>query len=146
MARWYFDTSVLVAAAVQQHPHNSRAMIAIEALIDGKHRGYMSTHSLTEVYSVLTRTPFQPPVHPTEALKAIENQILSSMALISLDESEYIEVVRRAAGLGWIGGRIHDVIHLKCALKMKCDRIYTFNLRDFRAIAPTELADKIVAP
>ena len=95
---------------------------------------------------MLTRTPFQPPVHPADALKAIEEQILSSMALISLDEGEYIDVVRRAAGLGWIGGRIHDVIHLKCASKMKCDRIYTFNLRDFRAIAPTELADKIAAP
>ena len=46
----------------------------------------------------------------------------------------------------WIGGRIHHVIHLRCAAKMKCDRIYTFNLRDFRAIAPMELADKISAP
>ena len=60
---------------------------------------------------------------------------------------EYIDVVRRAADAGWIGGRIHDVIHMQCAAKMKCDRIYTFNLRDFRAIAPPQhLADKIFAP
>ena len=68
------------------------------------------------------------------------------MTLVSLDESEYIDVVRRAASEGWIGGRIHDAIHIQCAVKMKCDRVYTFNLRDFRAIAPASLADKISAP
>jgi len=146
MARWYFDTSVLVAAAIDRHAHNSRAMSMLEALHDGKHRGYTSAHSLTEVYSVLTRTPFKPPVHPVEALKAIEDQILSSVTLVSLDETEYIDVVRRVAQEGWIGGRIHDVIHLQCAAKMKCDRVYTFNVRDFRAIAPMDLANKITAP
>lgn len=146
MAKWYFDTSVLVAAAIGRHVHNSRAMSTIEALHEGKHRGYTSTHSLTEVYSVLTRTPFKPPVHPTEALKAIEDQILSSVTLVSLDETEYIDVVRRAANEGWIGGRIHDAIHVHCAAKMKCDRVYTFNVRDFSAIAPKDLASKITAP
>jgi hypothetical protein len=68
------------------------------------------------------------------------------MKLVALDESEYIEVVRRAAQEGWIGGRLHDGIHLQCAAKMKCDRIYTFNLRDFRAIAPKQLTDRIAVP
>ena len=121
-------------------------MTTLDALQSGKHRGYLSTHGLTEVYSSVTRTPFKPPVHPREALKAIEDQILRRMNLVSLDENEYIDVVRRAADAGWIGGRIHDIIHLQCAAKMKCDRIYTFNVRDFRAIAPIGLADKISAP
>jgi predicted nucleic acid-binding protein len=118
----------------------------LEALRDGKHRGYLSTHSLTEICSVLTRTPFRPPVHPTVALKAVEDQILKSMALVSLDENEYAGVVRRAAHEGWIGGRIHDAIHLECSAKMQCDRVYTFNVRDFRVIAPERLADRITAP
>lgn len=146
MAKWYFDSAVLVAAAVAEHVHNSRAMSVLDALVDGRHRGYMSAHGLTEVYSVLTRSPFSPRVYPAHALEAIEEQILRKMTLVSLENDEYIEVVRRAAESGWIGGRIHDCIHLQCAAKTKCDRIYTFNVRDFRAIAPQNLADKISAP
>jgi len=146
MERWYFDTSVLVAAAVIHHVHNSRAIAVLEELVRGKNRGYMSAHGLTEVYSVLTRTPFQTPVYPSEAFQAIEDQLLRHLSLVPLDENEYIDVTRRAAAAGWIGGRIHDVIHLQCAAKMKCDRVYTFNVRDFRALAPKALTDKISAP
>ena len=121
-------------------------MSVLDAFADGKHRGYMSAHGLTEVYSVLTRTPFTPRVSPADALKAIEDKVLRQMTLVSLDGDEYIDIVRRAALEGWIGGRIHDAIHMRCAAKMKCDRIYTFNLRDFRAIAPDEMADRITAP
>ena len=146
MAKWYFDTPVLVAAAVSQHEHNARANSILDELAGGSHTGYMSAHSLTEVYSVLTRVPFTPRVSPADAIRAIEAQILSRMTRISLDETEYIEVVRRAAREGWIGGRIHDAIHIRCAAKANCDRIYTFNLRDFRAIAPPHLAPRISAP
>ena len=118
----------------------------VEEMKRAGHQAYMSTHSLTEVYSVMTRTPFRPPIYPGAALELIEDQILGHLTLVSLDENEYIDVVRRAARAGWIGGRIHDAIHLRCAAKMGCERIYTFNLRDFRAIAPKELADKISAP
>jgi predicted nucleic acid-binding protein len=68
------------------------------------------------------------------------------MTLVSLDEGEYVDIVRRAASQGWIGGRIHDAIHLQCAAKMKCDRVYTFNVRDFRAVASTDLENRITAP
>ena len=32
-----------------------------------KHHGYIGADGLTEVYSVLTRTPFKPPLYPSEA-------------------------------------------------------------------------------
>jgi predicted nucleic acid-binding protein len=64
---WYFDTSVLVPAAVARHPHNASALAVLEELVRRKHRGFISAHSLTEVYSVLTRTPFKPPLYPSEA-------------------------------------------------------------------------------
>lgn len=146
MAKWYFDTNVLVAAAISQHVHHLPATGVIQEMVRHRHRGYLSAHSLTEVFSVLTRTPFNPRISPGMARQMIESQILPQMTLVSLENDEYIEVVRRAAEAGWIGGRIHDVIHLQCAAKMKCDRIYTFNVRGFRAIAPKILADKISAP
>ena len=114
--------------------------------MDGKHKGYLSVHGLAEVYSVLTRTPFKPPLYPSEAMAIIEDQILGLLKLVSLDEKEYIDVVRKAAVAGWTGGRIHDAVHLQCARKMRCDRIYTFNLTDFRAIATKDLVDKVAMP
>jgi predicted nucleic acid-binding protein len=144
--KWYFDSNVLVAAGISEHTHHVPAAATIQEMLRHKHRGCLSAHGLTEVYSVLTRTPFTPRISPAMARQIIESQILPHMTLVSLDPDEYIEIVRRAATEGWIGGRIHDAIHLQCAAKMKCDRVYTFNIRDFRALAPTSLAEKITAP
>jgi predicted nucleic acid-binding protein len=143
---WYFDTSVLVSAAVRRHPHNAPALAVLEELVSRKHRGCISAHSLTEVYSVLTRTPFKPPLYPSEAWQIIEEMILPYMELLTLTSKEYREVVRHCAASGWAGGRIHDAVHLRCAQKAGCDRIYTFNVKDFRALAPPDLADRISAP
>jgi predicted nucleic acid-binding protein len=143
---WYFDTSVLVPAAVSRHPHNAPALAVLEELVSRKHRGYISAHSLTEVYSVLTRTPFKPPLYPSEAWQIIEEMILPHMELVTLSPKEYREVVRQCAAGGWVGGRIHDAVHLRCAAKAGCDRIYTFNVQDFRALAPSDVAGKISMP
>ena len=115
-------------------------------MVSRKHRGCISAHSLTEVYYVLTRTPFKPPLYPSEAWQIIEEMILPHMELLTLTPKEYREVVRYCATSGWAGGRIHDAVHLRCAQKAGCDRIYTFNVKDFRALASPDFADKISAP
>jgi predicted nucleic acid-binding protein len=143
---WYFDTSVVVAAAVTRHPHNVPALAVLEELVGRKHRGYISAHSMTEVYSVLTRTPFKPPLYPAEAWQIIEEMILPHMELVTLTPKEYREVVRHCAVNGWVGGKVHDAVHLRCAQKAGCDRVYTFNVKDFRALAPPELADRVAMP
>jgi predicted nucleic acid-binding protein len=143
---WYFDTSVLVPAGVRGHPHNGPALAILEELLARKHCGFTSAHSLTEVYSVLTRTPFKPQIYPSEAWQIIERMILPHMELVTLTAKEYKEVVRDCSSSGWAGGRIHDAIHLRCAQKAGCDRIYTFNVKDFRLLASAELIDKISAP
>jgi len=144
--RWYFDTSVLVAAAVARHPHNAAALAVLEEMLSRKHRSYVSAHSLTEVYSVLTSTPFKPPLYPSEAWRIIEGMILPHMELVPLTPAEYRDVVRQCATDGWAGGRVHGAVHLRCAQKASCDRVYTFNIRDFRALAGTSWEDKICAP
>lgn len=95
---------------------------------------------------MLTRTPFKPPLYPSEAWKIIEQMILPHMELVTLTAKEYKEVVLHCAASGWIGGRIHDAVHLRCGQKANCDRIYTFNVKDFRILAPPALVDKVSAP
>ena len=105
--KWYFDTSVVVPAAVTRHPHNATALAVLEELISRKHRGFISAHSLTETYSVLTRTP-----HETGDA--------------------------HANGISGGGSSLPQ--------KVECDRIHTFNVKDFRALAPAGFADKVSAP
>lgn len=146
LVNWYFDTSVLVAAAVVHHPHHAPALAILEQMLQRKHHGFASAHSLTEFYSVLTRAPFRPPLHPSDAWRIIEQMITPHIQLVVLSPAEYTSVVRDCAHNGWAGGRIHDSVHLRCAQKAQCDRIYTFNVKDFRTLAPKDLSDKIAVP
>ena len=59
---------------------------------------------------------------------------------------DYKTVRRSCAAAGLIGGVVYDALHLYAAEKANCDRIYTFNIRDFRALASPKLTGKISAP
>lgn len=143
---WYFDASVLIAAAVATHQHNGPALARMEELAASRHQGFFSAHGLTEVYSVLTRAPFRPPFYPGEVLQIVEDQIIPLLKLVSLDSKEYVRTVRYAAAQGMVGGQIHDAIHLQCAMKADCDRIYTFNVAHFRKLSQPEFVNRVTAP
>ena len=82
----------------------------------------------------------------SEAWQIIEQMVLPHMELVTLTPKEYQEVVHQWAVGGWAGGRIQDAVHLRCAQKADCDRIYTFNVKDFRSFASAGLSEKIAAP
>jgi len=141
----YFDTSVLVAGLVEDHPHHAPAAALLVSAKRRKVDGFMSAHGLTELYSVLTRTPFTPPIYPSEARQMIEQTILPWVELVALSAPEYREVMVECAAAGWTGGAIHDGVHIRAARKAGCQRLYTFNVRHFRALAP-DLQERIVVP
>ena len=141
----YFDTTILVAASVADHSHHNQAIATLELSQSGKIESYVSSHGLSDVYAVLTRTPFHPAVYPSEALKILQENILPYFKLVTITPQMYIETIRECADRGWIGGRIYDAIHLCCARESDCERIYTFNVRHFQQLAP-DLAKRICAP
>ena len=141
----YFDTAVLVAASVADHPNHVQAAGAIHAVHAKKAEAYVSAHGLAELYSVLTRTPFTPPVYPAEAWQVISENILPYFEVVTLSAKEYSDTIRNCAKLGLTGGRLYDALHLRCAQKSGCSRIYTFNVKHFKTLAP-EMADLISAP
>ena len=145
--RAYFDPTIFVAASVEDHVHHNQALAALELAKSAKmkNKNYVSGHGLAEAYSVLTRTPFRPTVYPAEALKILDENILPYFQLVTITPQMYIEAIRECADRGWIGGRIHDAIHLRCAREADCERIYTFNVHHFQQLAP-DLAQRIGAP
>ena len=47
----FFDTTVLVAASEQGHPHYAQARPALQRVAAGRDKGFMSAHSIAEVYA-----------------------------------------------------------------------------------------------
>lgn len=141
----YFDTSVLIAALLGNHPHNAVAQAALKQVRDRKAQGWISAHGTAEFYAVLTRLPLTPPIYPSEAWTLLDREILPYFKLASLSAQEYRNTLRLCAASGWPGGRIYDALHLAAARKARCEWIYTFNLRHFRDLA-VDLADRIRTP
>ncbi len=113
----YVDTNILVAASVQDYPHHSQSFELVSKIKDGTLQGCISTHGLAEFYSVLT-----------------------------ISGDDYKEVLSASVKAGLIGGVVYDALHLRSAHKAGCGRIYTFNVKDFRALATDEFQHKICAP
>lgn len=141
----YLDTNMVVARVVASHSHNQNAVALFRQI---KSRGWtpvMAAHGLSEMYSVLTRTPFQPRVSPAETWQILQENVLASFEIEALTRNDYSKIIKECAAQGWSGGRIYDAIHVHVARKAQCSRIYTFNVSHFRQIAP-DLHDKILAP
>jgi predicted nucleic acid-binding protein len=141
----HLATAVVVAASVADHPHHSQSLGILQMVRKKAMIGHISGHGLSETYAVLTRTPFTPPIYPAEAWKLLSMNVLPYFQIVTLTALMYRETIQECADSGWIGGRIYDALHLCCAKKAACDRIYTLNVRHFQQSAP-DLADRIGAP
>ena len=142
----FFDTTVLVAASEQSHPHYAQARPALLRVAAGQDKGFIGLHSIAEVYAALTRLPVQPRIHPVEAALIVTNNILPHFEVIALGHEDYLEALNTMASGGWIGAKICDALLLRCAARCAVERIYTFNLGDFKQLAPAGLQEKICAP
>ncbi|MBL0058165.1 MAG: PIN domain-containing protein [Elusimicrobia bacterium] len=138
----FFDTSVLVATFWGDHPHHEASLKAFVSV--SKSTGACAAHSLAEVYAVLTRLPVRPVVTPADAFLFIE-EIKKRLTVIVLDERAYTDTLHRAVGTHWTGGMIYDALILKAAEQTKAKSILTWNIGQFRRIAPS-LANRIRTP
>jgi predicted nucleic acid-binding protein len=138
----FLDTSVLIAIAQVNHIHRapSRKLWEQCTILEAS----ISTHALAEVYGALTAMPPGMRISPRDAVAAIDTFLLR-LAPVALSAEEYIETLRGASDRGHSGGMIYDALHLASARKVNAERIYTWNLKHFRAVAP-DFADRIMTP
>jgi len=143
--RVFCDTSVLVAGCVRRHPHFPRARAVLESVAGEHDEGFISCHSLAETYSALTSLPLVPRVLPAEAERIIQGNLLAHFRTIAVTKAMYDRAIDACVRQSLPGGKVYDGLLLECARKAKCQRIYTFNVEDFRRLAP-HLEAAIVAP
>jgi predicted nucleic acid-binding protein len=138
----FLDTSVLVAAARETDLRHqaSRTLIMHSDL----QNACCAAHSLAELYSALTG--MRPPnrFRPEQAILVLD-QVKASLLCIALSAEEVFQIVRQTAALKLPGGIIYDALIMACARKANSERIYTWNEKHFRMVAP-DLADRIVTP
>jgi len=81
-----------------------------------------------------------------EAARIVTDNLLPHFETVPVSKTDYLGALTVMKDGGWSGAKIYDVLLLGCAAKCSVDRIYTFNLADFRLLAPASLRGKVCAP
>ena len=89
--------------------------------------GFIVTHTLAELFSVISSFPSQPRFSPQRLIQ--EN--LKEFQIISLTEYDYYEAIENMVNLGFTGGAIYDSLIAYSALKIEADKILTLNAKHF---------------
>jgi predicted nucleic acid-binding protein len=105
----------------------------------------VSSHSLAEVYAVLTRLPATPRITPQAAWQFLETNVLSCAVVVVLQGHHYRELIEQAARNGLAGGTVYDAIIAKAAEAAGVDYLLTLNVTHFQRVWQAGAA-RIVSP
>ncbi|MFB2875602.1 type II toxin-antitoxin system VapC family toxin [Floridanema aerugineum] len=139
-----FDTSVLVPALIVSHPKHSVCFSRLKAAESKQIQGFISTHSLAETYSVITRLPIQPRINPEQAQSIIVD-ILQYLEVIPLFSNDYQIAIAQMATLNIPGGGIFDALIAQAALKAEVSVILTLNPNHFTRLG-SAIANLVQVP
>ncbi len=131
MEKILFDSSILIAAFVESHPKHKYALSFLLKAKNKEFQLFVSSHTILEIYSVLTSAPFKPKITPIIAKQLIENNIKNIAKTIYLADEDSFIIVDKMCNSNFSGGIIYDAIVVECAMKAKVDEILTLNSKDF---------------
>ena len=135
-----FDTSVLVAALVTELKNHEAALDCLIQYTTSPNEGVCTNHTLAECYATLSVLPLKRRIQPIEAATLITQSLSNRLSLIETGSNLYLEAIERVSRLGMVSGIVYDALHLMTAESVGCERLYTYNLRHFQALNPTEIS------
>lgn len=144
--RVLFDTSALVTAVVGQLPHHAAALACYRRhrRAGGTRSGLCTTHALAECYATLTALPLSPRIAPADAIRLVADNFLAHLEVVPLESRDYRSALERVATLGLASGVVYDALHLECAERHGCARLYTYNVGDYTRLVPR--STKVIVP
>ena len=92
MLKILFDSSVLIAAFVESHPKHKSALSFLMKAKNKEFQLFVSSHTILEIYSVLTSAPFKPKITPIIAKQLIENNIKNIAKTIYLTDEDSFKI------------------------------------------------------
>ncbi|MBE9037748.1 PIN domain-containing protein [aff. Roholtiella sp. LEGE 12411] len=125
-----FDTSVLVAAMVAKHPRHSESLPWLQRVQTDEIKGFISTHTLAELYAILTRLPPNPQINPALAQRLLGENLKKAHKVV-LTAEDYQATIARMVSLNLPGGGIYDALIAQAAIKANVDVLLTLNANDF---------------
>lgn len=131
-----FDTSVIIAAPVESHPMHARAFPWLKQAKSKKFELIIASHTLAELYAVLSTLPVKPRISPAVAWRLIHENIETISKIISLTAAEYSGVIKSLSESGLIGGLVYDALIARVAQKARVERLLTFNSDHFKRVWP----------
>ena len=138
------DTSVLVAAVLPSHSKHRPCAQWLDAAKQAAFELVVSSHTIAELYAILTRMPVRPRITAGTAVQFVDD-ILTAARPISLSGRHYQDMVGSLAQRGLIGGVVYDAVIAKAAELESADYLLTLNKPDFDRVWPAGAA-RIVSP
>lgn len=136
-----FDTSFFVALFEKGHPVHKSTRQTYQYLKGQKANFYVASHTLAELYAVLTALPVQPRITTRQARQLIEENIIDRMQVIEISFSMYRDTIQRLSENYQSGGIIYDALIVEAARKQGVDCLYTLNKSDFHQVWDEEKSD-----
>lgn len=134
----FLDTSVLVAAFIEGHPHHAASFKLFSRA--SRQSAACSGHALAEFYATMSALPQRPALEPDQ-VNSLVLEIVARLKVVTLDEKDYLRAVRQTSDQGWVSGRIYDALHLACAEKARANILYTWNLKHFKPLSAASIQD-----
>jgi predicted nucleic acid-binding protein len=134
-----FDSNVLVAATVLQHPHHQDSSAVL--LDADPAKSLLAAHSLAEAYSVLTRPSLPFRLSSPEAWTQLQI-IAERFKIVTLNAVQSVDAMRQFSEIG-VGPRLYDYLIAATGAAHGAKTIVTWNTRDFEGLFP---AIRIVTP
>jgi predicted nucleic acid-binding protein len=121
---------VLVAAFEVSHPRHTVCLPWLQQAQTEQIHGLIATHTLAELYSVLTRLPVRPRISPELAQRLITEN-LERFEVIPLTTEDYQMVLAQMVNLNLTGGGIYDGLIAQAAVKAEVNTLLTLNPNHF---------------
>lgn len=121
MIRILLDTNILLNWLIEQNEkHEEASKLVISCLIDGT-EGFVTSHSLTDVFYVLRK------YHPNpEQRRKFILIIVNNFTILTENQDRFYEVLYDTNFFD-----LEDGLQMKCAENAELDFIVTENLKDF---------------
>jgi predicted nucleic acid-binding protein len=128
----FLDTSVLLAGLIDFGPQSAPAQtllhLVAEKRVPAPATGW---HCCLEFFSVATRLPPEFRIPPSDAVRLLEEEVFSRMAVHDLAAADRLPMLRAAAQDAIAGGRIYDAHIAEVARAAAADVVVTDNRRHF---------------
>lgn len=134
------DSSFLIALVSGWHVHHTKTIARYEHLLASRADLIVPVHGLFECYAVLTRLPSPFRSTPDTARQAIEESFYRTATIVGLTSKTAWNTIDSFSREGIGGGRIYDAAIAACLADAGATILYTWNVRDFAALALPDLA------